>query len=108
MRRRRGLLGGPKASGLQILGGALANMANGEAEKQFNAKGDSPYAAPLVVAVVGHFAKRFNPNVGAGICGGAGVLAHQAYKREEAKKSGQAQGMYEPNAAGMYEPVSPQ
>lgn len=98
------MLGGPKASGIQFLGG----LAAGFLIKEFPAtdNNENVYLRPGAIAVLGHMAKKFNANLGAGLCGGAGVLAYQAYDKEQAKQKQSApttQGVFSPDA-GSYQP----
>lgn len=116
MKRRHPRSGGNslRASGMQFLGGAAAAFLL----KEFPAKPDeTPYMRPVAVAVLGHVAKRYNPNFGAGVVGGAGVLAYQAYAREQDKTASTTNGLIDESppinvgrqyqyADGIYAPVN--
>lgn len=116
-RGKRGLGGNSvRASGFQLLGGILASYAKQEFVDGKDSFKDSPYMGPGLIAVAGHVLKKHNPNVGAGVVAGAGVLLHQTYEAEQKKKQQQpapVQGVYEAQprvgygyADGVYRPVN--
>lgn len=114
-RGRRGLGGNSfRASATQTAGGAGASYLHKQFVEGKDTFKDSPMMGGLAIAVLGHVVKKYNANLGAGICGGAGVLAHQAYEREqEEKKAAPVQGVYEAQprvgygyADGVYRPVN--
>lgn len=80
-----------RASGMQVIGGIIASALI----KEFKATdaNENPYLRPGAIAALGHVAKKYNANLGAGLCGGGGVLLHQAYDREQEKQKQETKGV---------------